>query len=64
MVHNSLEESYHKTILTIQSCKTEEQLKGASRMVNNFKTFYEKVGCLKILSYNLDRTLKLKQYDT
>ena len=61
MVHNSLEESYRKTILTIQSCKTKEQLKSASRMVNNFKTFYEKVGCLKILSYNLDRTLKLKQ---
>ena len=64
LTNPQLENSYYKTVSVIESCKTKEQLKGASRMVNNFKTFYEKVGCLKILSYNLDRTLKLKQYDT
>ena len=49
--------SYNKTILVIESCKTENQLEGASRMVKNFKNLYGKVGYLKVLSYSLDREL-------
>ena len=56
--HPSLESSYHKTILVIESCKTKNQLEGASRMVENFKFLYKNVGYPKSLSYNLDRTLK------
>jgi hypothetical protein len=59
--HQSLENSYNKTILVIKSCKTKIQLEGASRMVENFKTLYKKVGYPKTLSYNLDETLN-KQY--
>ena len=54
---HSLENSYYKTILVIESCKTENQLEGASRMVKNFKNLYERVGYPKVLSYNLDRKL-------
>jgi len=57
----SLENSYNKTILVIKSCKTKSQLEGASKMVENFKNLYRKVGYPKILSYNLDETLK-QQY--
>ena len=53
----SLENSYYKTILVIESCKTKEQLEGASRMVENFKELYGRVGYPKALSYNLDRKL-------
>ena len=53
-----LEESYNKTISVIESCKTENQLEGASRMVENFKEIYGRVGYPKALSYNLDRTIK------
>ena len=56
----SLGKSYRKTVLTIKSCKTKEQLKVASRMVENFKKFYKKVGYPKSLSYNLDREIKIK----
>ena len=59
--HQSLENSYNKTILTIKSCKTKEQLEGASRMVENFKNLYKKIGYPKTLSYSLDETLK-QQY--
>ena len=59
--HQSLENSYNKTILTIKSCKTKEQLEGASRMVKNFKNLYKKVGYPKVLLYSLDETLK-QQY--
>ena len=52
-----LENSYYKTVLVIESCKTKEQLEGASRMVENFKKLYGKVGYPKALSYNLDRKL-------
>jgi len=52
---------YNKVIATIKSCKTKEQLKGASRMVENFKNLYKKVGYPKVLSYSLDNTLK-QQY--
>jgi hypothetical protein len=53
----SLENSYYKTVLVIESCKTKKQLEGASRMVENFKKLYGKVGYPKALSYNLDRKL-------
>ena len=55
--HPQLENSYYKTIATIKSCKTKSQLEGASRMVENFKELYGKVGYPKALSYNLDRKL-------
>jgi hypothetical protein len=61
MKNPPLENSYHKTISTIESCKTENQLEGANRMIKNFKTLYRKVGYPKTLSYNLDRELD-KQY--
>ena len=52
-----LESSYHKVISVIESCNTTIQLEGAERMVKNFKKLYEKVGCPKILSYNLGKKL-------
>ena len=52
-----LENSYYKVISVIESCKTKEQLEGASKMVENFKELYGKVGYPKALSYNLDRKL-------
>ena len=59
MPHNNpqLENSYYKVISVIESCKTKEQLEGASRMVENFKELYGKVGYPTALSYNLDRKL-------
>ena len=57
----SIENSYNKTILVIKSCKTKNQLEGASRMVENFKELYKKVGYPKALSYSLNETLK-QQY--
>ena len=59
--HPQLGESYNKTILVIKSCKTKKQLEGASRMVENFKELYKKVGYPKALSYSLNETLK-QQY--
>ena len=56
-----LKNSYHKTIAIIESCKTKNQLDGASKMVKNFKEIYKKVGYLKILSYSLDREFKIKE---
>ena len=56
-----LKESYHKTISVIESCKTKNQLEGASRMVENFKTLYKNVDYPKVLSYIIDKTLK-EQY--
>ena len=53
----SLENRYYKVISVIESCKTKEQLEGASRMVENFRELYGKVGYPKALSYNLDRKL-------
>ena len=52
-----LENSYYKTVSVIESCKTKEQLESASKMVDNFKKLYGKVGYPKALSYNLDRKL-------
>ena len=54
----SLKNSYNKTISVIKSCKTENQLKSASRMVKNFKKLYGRVGHPRVLSYSLDRKLK------
>ena len=49
--------SYHKVITTIESCKTRDQLKSASKMVKNFKNLYEQIGYPKVFSYNLDNKL-------
>ena len=57
----AIDQSYNKVIATIKSCKTKIQLKGASRMVENFKILYKKVGCPKVLLCSLDETLN-KQY--
>ena len=57
LTNPQLENSYYKVISVIESCKTKEQLESASRMVENFKELYRKVGYPKALSYNLDRKL-------
>ena len=59
--HPLLIKAYKKTIKTIESCNTEEQLKVASKMVKNFKKMYKQVGYPKALSYSLDRVLKRKK---
>ena len=56
----SLVRSYKKTISVIKSCKTKDHLEGASRMVENFKNLYLKVGYPKLLSYKLSNELKNK----
>ena len=53
-----LENSFNKTLKVIESCNTKEQLKGAARMINNFKILYEKVGYMKLLNYKL-----IKEYN-
>ena len=60
--HPPLENSFYKTISVIESCKTENQLEGASRMVKNFKEIYRRVGYPKLLSYSLDRELDKKYF--
>ena len=57
MQNPQLIEAYKKTLNTVESCKTEEQLKTAFAMVENFKKMYNEVGYPKALSYNLDRKL-------
>ena len=57
LTNPQLENSYNKTISVIKSCKTKNQLEGASRMVKNFKNLYREVGCLKVLSYSLENIL-------
>jgi hypothetical protein len=61
LTQTTIDQSYNKVITTIKSCETKSQLEGASRMVENFKTLYKKVGSPKALSYSLDETLK-QQY--
>ena len=61
MQNPQLIKAYKKTIKTIESCDTEEQLKVASRMVKNFKKMYREVGYPKALSYSLDRAIKRKK---
>ena len=58
MQYPSLKNSYNKTLLVIKSCKTKDQLEGASSMVKNFKTLYREVGYPKVLSYNLDNAIQ------
>ena len=60
--HPPLEKTYNKTLLTIESCNTKEQLEGAFNMVKNFKILYKKVGYPKALLYNLDKELKKKYF--
>ena len=57
LIPTTIDQSYDKVIATIESCNTKEQLEGASRMVENFKELYGRVGYPKALSYNLDRKL-------
>ena len=57
LTQTTIDQSYNKVITTIKSCETKSQLEGASRMVENFKTLYKRVGYPKILSYSLDNTL-------
>ena len=57
LTNPQLENSYYKVVSVIESCKTKEQLEGASKMVENFKELYRNVGYPKALSYNLDRKL-------
>ena len=59
--HPRLIEAYKKALNTIESCKTEEQLKVASVLVENFKEMYRQVGYPKTLSYSLDRALRRKK---
>ena len=59
--HPSLINAYKKVCDTIKSCETEEQLKTASVMVENFKEMYKQVGYPKTLSYSLDRAIKSKR---
>ena len=61
MPNPQLIKAYKKTLKTIESCQTEEQLKVASRMVKNFKKMYREVGYPKALSYSLDRALNRKK---
>ena len=57
LTNPQLENSYYKTVSVIESCKTKEQLEGASRMVENFKKLYKPVGYPKVLLYSLTRKL-------
>ena len=62
--HPQLEESYNKVVTTIKSCKTKEQLESASRMIENFKELYKRVGYPKTISDILDETLKQQYIQT
>ena len=57
LTNPQLENSYHKVVSVIESCKTKKQLESASKMVDNFKKLYGKVGYPKVLSYKLDSIL-------
>ena len=59
LTNPQLENSYYKIVLVIESCTTKEHLKGASRMISNFKTLYGKVGYMKLLNYKL-----VKEYNS
>lgn len=50
--------SYHKVTTVIKSCETSQQLEGATRMVNQFKSIYKTVGYQRILHYSLDRLIE------
>ena len=57
LIPTQIDQSYHKVITTIESCKTRDQLESASKMVKNFKNLYEQIGYPKVFSYNLDNKL-------
>ena len=57
LTQTPIDQSYHKIIITIESCNNKDQLEGASRMVENFKKLYKQVGYPKVLSYSLTRKL-------
>ena len=59
--HPNLIKAYKKALNTVESCQTEEQLKVASVLIENFKEMYKQVGYPKALSYSLDRTIKRKK---
>jgi len=59
--HPHLIEAYKKALNTVESCQTEEQLKVAFILVENFKKMYKEVGYPKALSYSLDRAIKRKK---
>jgi hypothetical protein len=62
MPHNhQLESSFNKTLKVIESCTTKKQLKGASRMISNFKALYGKVGYVKLLNYKLTKEYNNKK---
>ena len=56
-----LENSFNKILKVIESCNTKEQLKGAARMINNFKNLYKKVGYMKLLNYKLTKEYNNKK---
>ena len=58
--HPQLIKAYKKALDTVESCQTEEQLKVAFVLAENFKKMYKQVGYPKALSYSLDRALKRK----
>ena len=58
--HPQLIEAYKKALNTVESCKTEKQLKVASVLVENFKEMYELVGYPKIISYSFVKAIKNK----
>jgi hypothetical protein len=58
LIQTPIDQSYNKVITTIESCKTKEQLEGASNMIKNFKTLYSLVGYPKVLSYSLDNAIQ------
>tara|TARA_B100000902_G_C26746083_1_gene638529 strand:- start:212 stop:403 length:192 start_codon:yes stop_codon:yes gene_type:complete len=59
--HPQLIEAYKKALNTVESCETEEQLKVASVLVENFKKMYNGIGYPKALYYSLDRAIKRKK---
>ena len=56
-----LESSFNKLLKVIASCTTKEHLKGAAKMINNFKILYKKVGYMKLLNYKLNKEYKNKK---
>jgi DNA-binding XRE family transcriptional regulator len=58
--HPHLIEAYKKSLNTIESCKTIEQLEVAFKLVENFKKMYKQVGYPKALSYSLSRAINKK----
>jgi len=60
LIPTPIGQSYDKVIAIIESCNTKEQLIGAKKILNNFKTLYGTVGFPKAYSYGLDKVLNDK----